>query len=57
MTKLCYVASYFGYDHDLDIKGYTMSGLSVAAATSCQADNRQISLQSRPIICAETIDS
>ena len=54
---MCFRPSDFDYNDELARNGCTVSGLFVAAATSCQADNRQISLPARPIIYAEPIDS
>ena len=42
--NVCFVASYFDYDDDLNIKGYMMSGLFVAAATTCQTMARDLSM-------------
>ena len=43
--NLCFVASSSDYDDELDRKGYTISGLFVAAATKCQIMARDLSMQ------------
>ena len=56
-VEKCFRPSDFDYNDELSRNGFMVSGLFVAPTTTCQADSRQISPYSTPIIYAEPIDS